>query len=285
MPKVSVVIPAYNHEAYVQSAIQSVLAQTYKDFELIVINDGSTDMTHEIVSKLSEKYNFTYISQQNKGLSKTLKDAISLCKGDFIAILASDDVWIENKLELQVAHMTECPDVVACCAGVDSIDENDCIINKGVDRQSVELYSFDRVMLAGFNIPPATILIRKNAVESDFFDESLKVEDFFLWLKLTKKGGVISVLPETLAQYRLHSSNTTGNLALIAKYHHITIDRFQDMEVYQRAKTIWSLFSFRQLSRHYKLEAIKYIMLSPGFIFSRYFLIGFIKLMFYWGRT
>ncbi|MCQ4054008.1 MULTISPECIES: glycosyltransferase [Aeromonas] len=285
MCKVSVIIPVYNHEKYVEDAIKSVLSQSYNNIELIVVNDGSSDSSHEVITRLIKENEFIYVNQNNKGLSKTLKESLKLCHGKYIAIVASDDIWLEHKIQTQVDYMEQNNLAVACCANVNVINEYNVITQNKNPMNLIESYDFARVMTSGFNIPPATILFRADIVDKTFFDESLKVEDLYLWLKLTVNGGTIDVLPNILAKYRIHSSNTTGNLALIAKYHHIILDRFKSYKIYEDAKIIWSLFSFRQLSRDYKKEAMKYLCLHHKFFMTKDFIIGFTKLIFCWQKN
>jgi len=99
-PKVSVIIPAYNHEKYVGEAIQSVLTQTFKDFELIIINDGSTDHTEAEILKFKDD-RIQYYSQSNRGLSATLNRGIDLARGEFFNFLPSDDIFLPEKLAIQ----------------------------------------------------------------------------------------------------------------------------------------------------------------------------------------
>ncbi|KGA42898.1 glycosyl transferase family 2 [Pectobacterium odoriferum] len=279
--KVSVIIPVYNHDKYVEDAISSVFNQTYKNIEVIVLNDGSTDNSHSVIVELKKKYDFVYINKSNEGLSKTLQEGLKLCSGDFISPLASDDMWLENKLEEQVNYMNIHSSCVACCAYVNTIDENNNIMSLAI-RDELESFNFERIMLEGYKIPPATILIRRDSLSENNYRDDLKVEDLFLWLSLTKDSGTIDILPHVLANYRIHSTNTTGNLALIAKYHHMTIDFFKNENIYERSKNEWRKFSFRQLSRDYKKEAIKLMSLNPYFIFSKEFLIGIMKILFIW---
>lgn len=282
-PKVSVIIPVYNHERYVEDAIISVFEQDYPNIELIVINDGSVDSSNDKIIKLKERYSFKYINQKNHGLSQTLLNGLTYCTGEYLALVASDDQWLKNKISVQMKHMLSSQDSVACCALVNIIDEHNNITlrNPGV---KIERYDFNRIMVEGFNIPPATILIDRNILKTDFFDSSLKVEDLYLWLKLTELGGYLDILPDVLANYRIHSSNTTGDLALIAKYHHITIDRFNHRPIYHEAKIKWARFSFRQLTRKYKKESFKYLCHDRKFYFSFDFLLGIIKLVTVWPR-
>ncbi len=110
MPTVSVIIPTYNRRAYVQEAIDSVLAQTYTDYEIIVIDDGSTDGTGEA---LRERYGdkIIYEWQENQGLSAARNRGIESSRGQYIALLDSDDLWMPEKLERQVACLSQHPEV------------------------------------------------------------------------------------------------------------------------------------------------------------------------------
>ena len=109
-PKVSVIIPAYNHERYVGEAIRSVLDQTYREFELIIINDGSTDSTETEILRFNDD-RIRYYSQENRGLSATLNRGIELARGEFFNFLPSDDVFYPEKLEVQLRVFEGNPDL------------------------------------------------------------------------------------------------------------------------------------------------------------------------------
>jgi len=107
--KVSVIIPTYNRSKLLLEAADSVLNQTYRDFEIIIVDDGSTDDTENQISRYSDK--ITYIKQPNAGVNAARNRAISMARGDYIALLDSDDLWFDFKLELQVALLEQYPDV------------------------------------------------------------------------------------------------------------------------------------------------------------------------------
>src|SRR3972149_9428311 len=109
-PKVSIVIPAYNHAQFVGEAVQSVLEQTFPDFELIIINDGSTDTTEAEILKFKDD-RIRYYSQENRGLSATLNRGIELARGEFFNFLPSDDAFLPEKLEVQLKVFEEYPDL------------------------------------------------------------------------------------------------------------------------------------------------------------------------------
>ena len=102
-PMVTVLVPAYNHEKYVEQTILSIVNQTYQDFELIVIDDGSSDQTPEILERLSQEHGFYFERQENMGVTKTLNKIISKAKGQYIVGCASDDAMPRNRLEIQDA--------------------------------------------------------------------------------------------------------------------------------------------------------------------------------------
>lgn len=103
-PRVSVVIPTYNRAQFIASAIESVLTQTFGDFELIVVDDGSTDRTSEIVTSISDP-RLVFVRQDNAGRSTARNRALALAKGAYIAFLDSDDLYLPGKLALQIQYM------------------------------------------------------------------------------------------------------------------------------------------------------------------------------------
>jgi len=112
-PEVTIVIPAYNHEAYVRSAIESVLGQTCRNFELLVIDDGSTDRTASIADEYSGISYVRVYHQENQGLSKTLNQGLEYAKGRYFGFLPSDDLFLPEKLDMQVHYLDQNPDIAA----------------------------------------------------------------------------------------------------------------------------------------------------------------------------
>ena len=110
-PRVSVILPCYNGAQWIGQAIESVLAQTYKDFELLVIDDGSTDNSREIVSSYLHDRRVHYIYQENRGFSGAINRGIKESKGDFIGFIGQDDLWLPHKLELQTKYLSKHRDV------------------------------------------------------------------------------------------------------------------------------------------------------------------------------
>ena len=105
-PVISVLIPAYNHEKYIRGTIESVLGQTYRDLEVVVINDGSTDGTDSAIREYKDS-RVVYISRENRGAHNTINQAIALAQGEYVSILNSDDVYEADRLEKCLAYLQE----------------------------------------------------------------------------------------------------------------------------------------------------------------------------------
>jgi len=127
MVKVSVIIPAYNAE-YIREAIDSVLNQTFKDFEIIVIDDGSTDNTPNILKSYGNKIRWK--SQENKGSASATNEGIKMAKSEYIAYIDADDVCLPERLEIQIKYLDEHPDVGLVYTDFYQIDENNKINSK-----------------------------------------------------------------------------------------------------------------------------------------------------------
>ena len=191
MPRVSAIIPTYNRKAFVLEAIGSVLKQTYGDYELIVVDDGSEDGTGETLQQYGEKLRYAY--QANQGVSKARNHGIELAEGEFIAFLDSDDLWLPEKLKIQVAYMDEHPEAQICYT-------DEIWIRRGVRvnprkkhaKYSGEIYA---KCLPLCIISPSSALMRRELFEEvGTFDPSFPVcEDYDLWLRVTARFPVFFI--------------------------------------------------------------------------------------------
>jgi glycosyltransferase involved in cell wall biosynthesis len=208
-PLVTVRMPAYNHERYIEKAILSIVNQTFQDFELIVINDGSTDRTPEILDRLSEEYGFRVIHQENAGLTKTLNRLISLAKGQFITGCASDDFWPETRLEEQVACFERYPDADLVHGNFTTVDGDSQILpNGGLKGQPIDGSSeFPHFVRRKRSYLTCTIMVRTEAFhEVGLYDETIAVEDFDWMLRATRLLN-IKHSDQSWTFYRRHGNN------------------------------------------------------------------------------
>ena len=279
-PLVSVVIPCYNHESFVQDSIQSVIDQTYQNIELIIIDDGSKDGSvekiQEMIPACQERFiRFEFRHRPNKGLSATLNEALEWCEGKYFSALASDDIVLKNKIDIQTKHMEENPKTTAVFGSANYIDENNNI--KILAKLKQQEYFFDKIFLNECQFYAPTQLMRKSVLdEVGGYDPDILVEDWYMWLKMAEKGSVYC-LSDTFANYRIHSSNTTKNSKFIYENNMKTLSFYKDHSLYDKAYSklrwtyiIWTGQQNKALSLKLLLE---YIMENPLVIFKREFLV------------
>lgn len=184
MPKVSIIIPTYNRANLLREAIDSVLAQTYQDFELLVVDDGSTDNTCAVVAGYGDQV--VYRFQENRGVSRARNLGIHASAGAWIAFLDSDDLWLPEKLEQQMAVMEQNPDLRLCHTEEIWIRRGLRVNPKKKHKKQGGFIFHDCLPLCV--ISPSSVLLRRTLLEEvGYFDENLPAcEDYDLWLRITK---------------------------------------------------------------------------------------------------
>jgi glycosyltransferase involved in cell wall biosynthesis len=182
---VSVIIPTYNRGWILKDAIESVVTQTFSDVELIVVDDGSTDNTKEILDQY--KHQIKVIHQANKGVSAARNAGITASIGKYIAFLDSDDIWLPEKLSCQVDFFSSNPDA-QICQTEEIWMKNGKKINQKKKHKKISGYIFER-SLALCLVSPSAVMIKKNLFnDTGLFDESLlSCEDYDMWLKVSQK--------------------------------------------------------------------------------------------------
>lgn len=214
-PLVSVIIPCYNHEHYIEDSIQSIIEQTYSRIELIIIDDGSKDKSVEKIQSMlpacEQRFERVYFNTRpNKGLCATLNEALTHCQGKYLSIIASDDMMLPNKTQLQVDYLEQHPDVTGVFAGIELIDSNNRVVDRRVSTRTE--YSFDDILLNLHDLPTLTQMFHlKDIVEAGGYDESIKVEDWYMLLKLSKQQKILKYIPEVVCQYRIHDESFSQN--------------------------------------------------------------------------
>jgi glycosyltransferase involved in cell wall biosynthesis len=225
MPKVSVIIPSFNYARFVANAVDSVLAQTFTDHEIIVIDDGSTDNTREILSVYKGRINYIY--QENKGLSGARNTGIRAAKGEWIALLDADDEWYPNKLEEQMRVLGQNPQINIIFS--DYVIFNDSGVVKESNPPPKEFFKetnrllernngavlianiFQELILVGCCITTLTSIFKKDLAQKvGLFNESLRMcEDYEFWLRCSRDN-VFCYLNKVLAKCFLNSGGMSG---------------------------------------------------------------------------
>ena len=221
-PKISVLIPSYNHENYIKEAIESVLNQTFQDFELIIIDDGSTDKTVDKIKEFDDERIQLYVFEKNQGAPNAINNCIKRAKGEYIAYISSDDVWELDKLEKQVNFMEKNPSIDVLFTKVSFIGENSEILDE--NSSNVELYNFykdifdknnrsreewlKRFFLKGNCICHPSILIKKEIYDIvGLYDERLaNLPDFDMWVRICFNHDIY-ILDEKLVRFRIRDND------------------------------------------------------------------------------
>jgi len=257
-PLVSVITPCYNHGKYVRDTIESVVKQTYKNIEYFVIDDGSTDNSTEVIEKLRKKYNFNFEVQKNRGLAFTMNKLVTKCKGKYIALLESDDVWTLDKIERQVAFLEANPEVSVCGGNALCINqENELLPAKEQIILEYTVYTLKNIISLHFQIWPLTVMMRRELYDLiGKFDESFIFVDVYAWLKIAINNYSMVILPYHFGYYRVHESNVHYNSLKMYETLMKTIDKFKDHPLYSigRRNVMW--FSLPYLALNEKKEAI-----------------------------
>jgi len=206
-PKVSVIIPTYNSAQYICETLDSVLAQTYKDYEIIVVDDGSTDNTREVLKPYMSK--IKYIYKENGGPASARNVGIKNARGEYIAFLDSDDIWLPEKLEKQIEYLQSNPDIALVYSDCIRFNENGVCQRKSNVYHLREGYIFFKLLEGNF-ITTSTVIVRRECLDKvGYFDEELDdlkhSEDYDLWLRISRSFK-IGYIREPLVKYRVRES-------------------------------------------------------------------------------
>ena len=258
MPKVSVIIPTFNRAAFLESAIESVLNQTYNDFEIIIVDDNSSDNTYEVVASFKD-VRIKYIRhRENKGVSAARNTAIRVCKGKYIAFLDDDDEWVPEKLQKQVELQDKSSSNIC---GVYSdrviIDRlSNKIISKGLQSNKVRGNLLSQLVMHN-QINTCTVLLRKRCLDDvGLFDETISyMEDRDLWIRLSLNWD-FEYIDEPLTRTHIHKQNhlssrlkeqIEGRKKLLRKYSNL----------FNKDKKTWSKLTLLQGAQYCQLKDIK----------------------------
>ena len=211
-PLVSVIIPAYNSADFIDEALKSVFDQTYKDLEIIVVDDGSTDDTRAVLEKYGDRVNYHY--QDNNGPASARNRGIKLARGKYIAFLDADDLWLPTKLEKQVALIKNRENLGFVTTGVCSFDENGDYGFATYKRDKLMKGDIARNIFLKSDVGTPTVMARKQVFdEIGLFDEEIRyAEDDNMWIRIASHYDV-ELIDETLTKVRNHPARMTLNRA------------------------------------------------------------------------
>ena len=206
---VSVIIPTYNCENFIEETVESVEHQTYKIYEIIIVDDASTDCTIDVVLRLQEKYGNIYYYQQpeNQGVAVARNIGLELAKGRYVAFLDADDLWKPNKLEIQLLIMQK-KECAFSYTAYGIIDESGRVIKKKCGVIEKVDYEF---LLKNTIIGTSTVILDRNILGGIQMPLRRAAQDYAMWLKLLKTDIIAVGIDEILAYYRMRKSSISSN--------------------------------------------------------------------------
>jgi hypothetical protein len=200
-PKVTVIMPVYNAEKYLREAVDSILSQTFSDFEFLILNDGSTDHSIDILNSYDDSRILIHSSDVNKGLIYQLNLGLNLSRGTYIARMDADDISLQDRFERQIAYLDNHPEVAVLGGTMQSMTEDG--LNCSLYRASINA---EEIARKG-DLAHPTVMIRSDAIKAvkGYRNAFVAAEDYDLWLRLGENY-ILANLEDVLIRYRIHSN-------------------------------------------------------------------------------
>lgn len=275
---VSVVIPSFNHSKYITDCIKSLIAQTYDNIELIIIDDGSSDNSRRMIEALRgecekrfKRFEFRYRS--NMGLCRTLNEGLDWLSGYFFAPMASDDIWDKDKIEKQVKlfKSRKDPRLAGVFTGIKIITKDSRVIMRKSKAADIE---FDHLFLRKISAPGQTIMMRSEVVKAvGGYDPKYKIEDLQVFLKICSKGFYFSSIENCLVYYRRHEGNLSANNEAMLSAMLSILNEYSANKKYKRALSRVYLMHAHAVQTNARVSSLKYlfksILLCPLNILSK----------------
>lgn len=234
---VSVIMPTYNCGSFIAESIESVIAQTYTNWELVITDDCSADNTAEVVSAYMAKDDrIKYFRlEKNAGPAGARNRSIEEAKGDYIAFLDSDDLWTPDKLEKQLAFMNA-NGINFCCTAYGRIDEAGAPLEKV--SHPLRRADYNTVLYRSNPCGNSTVIFNAAAIGKFFVPDIRKRNDFALWLQVLKKEKYVYGFDEILCKYRIRSGSVSSNKLSLLKYHWFLYRKIEKLSI---PKSIFAL--------------------------------------------
>ena len=230
---VSVIMPTYNCGKFIAETIESIQAQTYTNWEIVIVDDCSTDNTKEIVDEYIAKDSRIkyHCLETNSGAAVARTKSMELAEGEYIAFCDSDDLWMPDKLERQLAFMKE-NDYAFSCTAYEQIDEESKSLNRVI--KTVKKTDYNRLLL---DCPVGNSTVMYNVKKIGKFEvpNIRKRNDDALWLQMLKKEKYIWGMPDVLMRYRIRSNSISSNKLKVVKYHWILYRDIEHLNVFRSA--------------------------------------------------
>lgn len=247
MPEVSVILPVYNGETYLKEAIDSILTQTFRDFELLLINDGSTDRSEQIILSYTDPRIRYLKNEKNKGLIYTLNDAVNESNAKYIARMDADDIALPHRLEKQIHYLKVNP-VAVLATRVSLIDANgDPLPDWQGEKNTITFADIKKYLPVNNCLAHPSVMAKAEIFKQYPYRENQKYsEDYDVWLRVVASGRRVEKLPEALLLHRILPTSAT---------------RFQKVNLFLRLAKVKFRFLAAQLNQRHlgKFEAVVFV--------------------------
>ena len=271
-PLVSVLIIAYNHEKYINQAIESVFSQTYPKVELIVVDNDSQDKSARIIKSLQKEYLFRFVQQENTGAPRTMNRFIPQLHGKYYMSFSGDDYLPPDRIQLQVEFMEQNPQYAMCYGRSIFVDEESREIYRNDNRLFKGGWIFKDLIHFKFHPPAPTYFFRRDIFEKiGMYPEDLMyIEDLYMNLKVARHFQV-GFIDAYLAFQRKHSQNLTFNADRNTQIKEglLILRDYRDLPDYSRIKREYYLHCFAFLALHNPRRAMRYMLYSMPLFYKK----------------
>lgn len=236
-PLVSIIAPCYNAEKFLESALESIFAQDYEHFEVIIVDDGSSDNSYAMLQALQARYPFQLYRQPNQGVSAALNHGLRHARGVYVATPDLDDIMLPFSVRIRAEYLNQHP-LVGIVGALITYMDCDGKDLKCQSRDSVECLNFDEVVRGAVVVGAPVALYRMQALrDAGGYDPSIRVQDFQITLRIAAKGYRIDVLPVKITRYRRHANNLSRKYKVLLDADMQTIAPYDGHPDYQSART------------------------------------------------
>ncbi|MGV8887330.1 MAG: glycosyltransferase family 2 protein [Pseudomonas sp.] len=236
-PLVSIVASCFNMQKFLEDAIKSIFAQDYPNFEVIIVNDGSSDDSLALLKRLQQTYDFQLYSQPNRGVSAALNYGLRYAKGVYVSTPDLDDIMLPGSVRIRAEYLDQHPNV-GCVGALISYMDSDGNTIKQQQRDQIHTYNFDQVLRGAVVIGAPVALYRMKAMRSaDFYSPKLRVQDFQMTLRIARLGYEIHELPICMTRYRRHANNLSRKYRILLQADLEAIEPYVNHPGYQSART------------------------------------------------
>lgn len=237
-PLISVVAPCYNAEKYLLEALQSIFAQDYPNFEVIIVDDGSSDRSVEMLRELQKTYDFTLLTQANQGVSGALNTGLAHARGVYVSTPDLDDIMLPHSLSVRARYLDEHPQV-GCVGALITYMDTEGRDTKVQQRSEIKTFSFEQILRDAVVIGAPASLYRMEAMRAaKFYDPSIKVQDFQMTLRIASQGYEIHELPVCVTRYRRHPNNLSRKFKVLLEADLKTIAPYREHPAYASGRSV-----------------------------------------------